>query len=49
MAVAGEGCKRCSSFHKIGRKPDAEKKNSRYGHAQCYSCHTMHSFKKSEA
>ena len=48
-AVAGEGYKGCSSCHKIGAKPDAEKAQIRYGHAQCDSCHTRHSFKKSEA
>lgn len=48
-AVAGEGYKGCSSCHKIGSKPAAEKINYRYGHAQCDSCHTRHSFKKSEA
>lgn len=48
-AVAGEGYKGCSSCHKIGVQPDAEKTNYRYGHAQCDSCHTRHSFKKSEA
>ena len=49
MTVAGEGYKGCSSCHKIGVQPDAEKSRSRYGHAQCDSCHTRHSFKKSEA
>jgi predicted CXXCH cytochrome family protein len=48
-AVAGEGYKGCSSCHKIGAKPEAEKAQIRYGHAQCDSCHTRHSFKKSEA
>ncbi len=48
-AVAGEGYKGCSSCHKIGAKPDTEKSQIRYGHAQCDSCHTRHSFKKSEA
>jgi predicted CXXCH cytochrome family protein len=48
-AVAGEGYKGCSSCHKIGVKSDAEKAQVRYGHAQCDSCHTRHSFKKSEA
>lgn len=48
-AVAGEGYKGCSSCHKIGVQPDAAKTNYRYGHAQCDSCHTRHSFKKSEA
>jgi hydroxylamine dehydrogenase len=48
-AVAGEGYKGCSSCHKIGAKPEAEKSQIRYGHAQCDSCHTRHSFKKSEA
>ncbi len=48
-AVAGGGYKGCSSCHKIGAKSDAEKSKIRYGHAQCDSCHTRHSFKKSEA
>ncbi len=48
-AVSGEGYKGCSSCHKIGAKSDAEKSQIRYGHAQCDSCHTRHSFKKSEA
>lgn len=48
-AVVGEGYKGCSSCHKIGVKPDAEKAKYRYGNAQCDSCHTRHSFKKSEA
>jgi cytochrome c553 len=48
-AVAGEGYKGCSSCHKIGAKSGAEKSQIRYGHAQCDSCHTRHSFKKSEA
>jgi hydroxylamine dehydrogenase len=48
-AVAGGDYKGCSSCHKIGLQPDAEKTGYRYGHAQCDSCHTRHSFKKSEA
>jgi len=48
-AVAGEGYKGCSSCHKIGAKSGAEISQMRYGHAQCDSCHTRHSFKKSEA
>ncbi|MDO9288514.1 MAG: multiheme c-type cytochrome [Thermodesulfovibrionales bacterium] len=48
-AVVGEGYKGCSSCHKIGVKTDAEKAQYRYGNAQCDSCHTRHSFKKSEA
>lgn len=48
-AVTGDGYKGCSSCHKIGAKPDAVKDQIRYGHAQCDSCHTRHSFKKSEA
>ncbi len=48
-AVVGEGYKGCSSCHKMGVKPDAEKAQYRYGNAQCDSCHTRHSFKKSEA
>jgi len=48
-AVAGGDYKGCTSCHKIGFQPDAEKTGYRYGHAQCDSCHTRHSFKKSEA
>ncbi len=49
-AVVGGGYKGCSSCHKIGAKPSAEEKYKyRYGNAQCDSCHTRHSFKKSEA
>lgn len=48
-AVAGGDYKGCSSCHRIGVQPDAEKTGYRYGHAQCDSCHTRHSFKKSEA
>ncbi len=48
-AITGEGYKGCSSCHKIGGKSEAEKALYRYGHAQCDSCHTRHSFKKSEA
>ena len=48
-AVVGEGYKGCSSCHKIGVKADSEKNQYRYGNAQCDSCHTRHSFKKSEA
>jgi hypothetical protein len=48
-AVVGEGYKGCSGCHKIGVKSDAEKTQYRYGNAQCDSCHTRHSFKKSEA
>ncbi len=49
MAVTGEGYKGCSSCHKIGEQGEQEKKDYRYGHAQCDACHTRHSFKKSEA
>ena len=49
QGCCGEGYKGCSSCHKIGVKPDAVKDQYRYGHAQCDSCHTRHSFKKSEA
>lgn len=49
IAVSGEGYKGCSSCHKIGVKPGDEKTSYRYGNAQCDSCHTRHSFKKSEA
>lgn len=48
-AVVGEGYKGCSGCHKMGVKSDAEKAQYRYGNAQCDSCHTRHSFKKSEA
>jgi hypothetical protein len=48
-AVVGEGYKGCAGCHKIGVKPDAEKAEFRYGNAQCDSCHTRHSFNKSEA
>ena len=48
-AVAGGDYKGCSSCHRIGVQPDAEKTGYRYGHSQCGSCHTRHSFKKSEA
>jgi hypothetical protein len=48
-AVAGEGYEGCSNCHKIGVKPDAERAEIRYGNAQCDSCHTRHSFRKSEA
>lgn len=47
-AVVGEGYKGCAGCHKIGVKTEAEK-GYRYGSAQCDSCHTRHSFKKSEA
>ena len=48
-AVAGGDYKGCSSCHRMGVKSDKEKAEIRYGHAQCDSCHTRHSFKKSEA
>jgi hydroxylamine dehydrogenase len=48
-AVAGDGYKGCTSCHKIGVQSKAEMAEYRYGHAQCDSCHTRHSFKKSEA
>jgi len=48
-AVAGDGYKGCSNCHKIGAKSDAERAEVRYGNAQCDSCHTRHSFNKSEA
>ncbi len=47
--VIGEGYKGCSGCHKIGVKQDSERYLYRYGNAQCDSCHTRHSFKKSEA
>ncbi|MBI4683631.1 MAG: cytochrome C [Nitrospirae bacterium] len=47
--VVGEGYKGCSSCHKIGVKGEKEKYEYHYGNAQCDSCHTRHSFKKSEA
>jgi len=46
---AGDGYKGCSNCHKIGVKSDAERAQIRYGNAQCDSCHTRHSFNKSEA
>ena len=48
-AVVGEGYKGCSGCHKVGAKGEKEKYEYRYGNAQCDSCHTRHSFKKSEA
>lgn len=48
-AVSGEDYKGCSSCHKIGAKPEAERAKIHYGNAQCDACHTRHSFKKSEA
>ncbi len=48
-AIVGEGYKGCSNCHKIGVQSDTEKTQTRYGHAQCDSCHTRHSFKKAEA
>jgi hypothetical protein len=48
-AVVGEGYKGCAGCHKIGVKRDEEKAKYRYGGGQCDSCHTRHSFKKSEA
>ncbi|MDI6802204.1 MAG: multiheme c-type cytochrome [Thermodesulfovibrionales bacterium] len=48
-AVTGSGYKGCAGCHKIGVKASEEHKAYRYGHAQCDSCHTRHSFKKSEA
>lgn len=48
-AVVGEGYKGCSWCHKIGEKQENEKYSYRYGNAQCDSCHTRHSFNKSEA
>src|SRR5574337_88200 len=48
-AVAGEGYKGCTGCHRIGAKSADEQAKIRYGHAQCDSCHTRHSFKKSEA
>ncbi|MDP2167410.1 MAG: multiheme c-type cytochrome [Thermodesulfovibrionales bacterium] len=47
-AVVGGGYKGCSGCHKIGTKA-GEAAAYRYGNAQCDSCHTRHSFKKSEA
>ncbi len=49
VPVVGEGYKGCSSCHKIGVKGDGEITQYRYGNAQCDSCHTRHSFKRSEA
>lgn len=48
-AIVAEGYKGCSGCHKIGIKAEPEKLQFRYGNAQCDSCHTRHSFKKSEA
>lgn len=48
-AVVGEGYKGCSWCHKIGEKSENEKYSYRYGNAQCDSCHTRHSFNKTEA
>ncbi len=48
-AVVGQGYKGCSACHKIGHKSAAEKAQYRYGNAECDSCHTRHSFRKSEA
>lgn len=49
VPVVGEGYKGCSSCHKIGDKGETDKMKYRYGNAQCDSCHTRHSFKRSEA
>lgn len=48
-AVVGEGYIGCSWCHKIGEKQENEKYSYRYENAQCDSCHTRHSFNKSEA
>jgi len=41
--------KGCAGCHKLGEKSPEERKKYRYGNVQCYSCHTRHSFNKSEA
>ena len=49
-AVAGEGYKGCSQLPQDRRQARRRRRaQMRYGHAQCDSCHTRHSFKKSEA
>ncbi|MDI6716658.1 MAG: multiheme c-type cytochrome [Actinomycetota bacterium] len=47
--VVGDGYKGCSGCHKIGTKQGQDETAFRYGSGQCDSCHTRHSFKKSEA
>jgi len=42
------GLKGCGGCHRVGLKPDEEKKYNRYGMA-CNSCHTRHVFSKAEA
>ncbi len=49
--VGPEGFKGCSGCHKIGEKSAEELRapEFRYGTGSCDSCHTRHSFNKSEA
>ena len=49
--VGTEGFKGCSGCHKIGEKSAEELKSPdfRYGTGSCDSCHTRHSFNKTEA
>jgi hypothetical protein len=42
------GLKGCGGCHRVGIKPEEEKKYSRYGMG-CNSCHTRHVFSKAEA
>ena len=42
------GLKGCGGCHRVGIKPDEEKKYNRYGMG-CNSCHTRHMFSKAEA
>ncbi len=42
------GLKGCGGCHRVGIKPDEEKKYDRYGMG-CNSCHTRHIFSKKEA
>ncbi len=49
IPMVAQGYKGCSSCHKIGYKTAAERAEYRYGNAECDSCHTRHSFRKSEA
>jgi cytochrome c553 len=42
------GLKGCGGCHRVGLKPDEEKKYNRYGMG-CNSCHTRHVFSKAEA
>jgi hypothetical protein len=42
------GLKGCGGCHRVGVKPEEEKKYSKYG-MNCNSCHTRHVFSKAEA